>query len=62
MSEDKQYPPQQQQQPQGPQTIKCEGCGGSSIFERSIADPRSGLTHQVKHCRDCGHIRWPDQQ
>ena len=62
MSDDKQYPPMQQQQPQGPQTIKCEGCGGLNTFENQIADPKTGLTYQLHRCRDCGHFRWPDQK
>jgi hypothetical protein len=52
---------QQQQQPQNVPQMKCESCGGTRIFDSPISDPATRLTYHLHRCRDCGHIRWPEQ-
>lgn len=42
---------QQQQQPQGPPQVKCEGCSSANVFDVPIADPKTNTT---KHVRRAG--------
>jgi hypothetical protein len=38
---------QEQQQPQDTPQTKCEGCGGSNMFDTPIADPKTSLTYHL---------------